>query len=175
MITLGLFQRPHGVEFCPLSQCVCLFQNAGRHCVFLATTKSFNTKCSPEILVIHRPAQVAYESRRAFRVPVFREEGLQVEIAGGEGENWKVEVVDISLTGALVEFPGEDVPELVTGRQLRVELRFEDLIVELRAEVRRRYGKRYGLFFTDVLEGENLEPPDELAKLLRRLEELWIK
>ena len=95
-------------------------------------------------------------------------------MTGENGETWSVEAVDMSVTGALVEFPGEEVPELAVGSRFKVKLRLEELSVALAAEVRRRYGKRYGLFFSDILAEEQLKPPPELAKLVCRLEQIWL-
>jgi len=95
-------------------------------------------------------------------------------MTGEDGSVLQVDAVDLSVTGALVEFSDEEVPDLPVGTRFTVELRLDELVVTLAAEVRRRYGKRYGLFFSDVLADEQLNPPTELSALVARLEQIWL-
>lgn len=173
LVTLELPQRSDEGAFPLLSQCVCLFRYGNGGCVFLAAVHSHKTDSSPEILVIQRPADAACESRRAFRVPVTKQLP-RVRMTGEDGAVFHVDAVDLSVTGALVEFSDGEVPDLLVGRRFKVELRLDELVVVLAAEVRRRYGKRYGLFFSDVLADEQLKPPTELSALVARLEQIWL-
>ncbi|MGW8178781.1 MAG: PilZ domain-containing protein [bacterium] len=173
LVTLDLPQRSQKGGFQLLSQCVCLFRYGNGGCVFLAAVHSYRTDCSPEVLIIQRPADAASESRRSFRVPVTKQLP-QVEMTGEDGSVLQVDAVDLSVTGALVEFSDEEVPDLPVGTRFTVELRLDELVVTLAAEVRRRYGKRYGLFFSDVLADEQLNPPTELSALVARLEQIWL-
>jgi hypothetical protein len=90
------------------------------------------------------------------------------------GETFSVHPVDIGVAGALVEFPGQDDPDFPVGTQFKVKIRLQELSVTVLAEVRRRYGKRYGLFFSEILEEQHLDPAAELARLVNRLEQFWL-
>lgn len=173
LITLDLPQQPDGVDFSPLSQCACLFRYGNGGCVFLAEVHSLDALSSPQILVVHRPQQAACEARRAFRVPIIKQLP-EAELTNESGETFHANAVDLSMTGVLLEFPGEDVPDLPVGSRFKVHFRLEELNLTLMAEVRRRYGKRYGLFFSDVLAGDQLKPPAELSTLVHRLEQIWL-
>jgi hypothetical protein len=82
--------------------------------------------------------------------------------------------LNLSLIGTLIETPGGDV-EIPSDADIQVSLQHGDSKLMLRAELRRRYGRRLALFFPDVLEGGSLEPPDELHAIVRDLELLWLR
>jgi hypothetical protein len=172
LISVEIMERPKAIQFKPYAVCVftCLLGN--RPLVFVTSVKDFHADSYPEVLIVAIPDEVASESRSSFRVPVLERDRPLVAVSH-QDQRWEVAAVNLSVTGILVEFPSQNVPELEVGEEVSVQLKLEDEELALRAEVRRKDKNRVGLFFFEVWKGEQLDPPDELAKIVRRVEMLW--
>jgi hypothetical protein len=172
---MELNERSEEVELKPLSQCVFAFCLGNRGCAFLAPVRDFQCDTFPETLSVQRPNELATERRSAFRVPIFGDSAPVVQIRGNDQASWTPQPVDISLTGILVDFSKGEVPDLPIDTSVQVQLRLNEVEVELLGQVRRRDGARYGIFFSEVLKGGEVEPPSALSELVRELEEIWLQ
>lgn len=172
-ITIELYQVGKETEFRLLSKCVCLFRVGDGGCVFLASVRSFEPDHVPQVLELHKPREAVCESRRTFRIPV-QEQRPTVELTDENHKSLQFNVVDMSVSGALVEHGGEECSHLPVGSHFKAKFQLGELSVVLSVEVRRKYGNRYGLFFSEVLDQEELKAPAELAKMLSRLEQTWL-
>jgi hypothetical protein len=116
------------------------------------------------------------ERRVGFRVP-FRP--LKDEVRAGfhvqlqvRGQWMDVTPVDLSLTGILVQGKGLALP---VHSQIRVQLRFNELSCALTGEVVRRDGQLLALHFTESISGGDLDPPEPLLAIYRKLEMEWLR
>lgn len=108
------------------------------------------------------------QQRASVRVPV---PPGTVSAAILHGESLQaVLAIDISLHGILIEFPEGHVPDIEEGHRRMVALKLEGKSVLLEAEVRRRDGARYGMYF--ILRGER---PSALTSILSKLQFSWGK
>jgi len=174
LLSVELLESASERVFKPLSQCVFISRWEHSAWVFLTLVNDFYEDTQFGTLVVYEPHQVAFERRSAVRVPIYRDQAPLVRLRRNGKEIWTPQAIDISLTGILVQFPASEVPEMRVDTPLRVELKFEEAEVNLTGQVRRRDGPRYGIFFSDVLKGESIEPPDALVKLVRKLERIWL-
>ncbi|MEZ5558168.1 MAG: hypothetical protein R3E86_06425 [Pseudomonadales bacterium] len=145
----------------------------------LAQSAQGRAKISPrqvrlleEFLKQHAP----HERRIGFRVPFgpLKEEvrsGFQVQ-ARVRGAWIDLQGVDLSLTGILVEGRGMAVP---VHCEVPMRLCFQGLECSLRAEVVRRNQTLTALHFVDSLRNGDLNPPEDLLSIYRRLEMEWLR
>ena len=175
LVTVDVLDKPKQVTCKPLTQCVFVFRLGNRGCVFLALVESFCSDTTPETLVVRAPNQIASENRSAFRVPIFQDNSPLVRIKQNGHTIGTPQAIDISLTGILVEFPSEDVPEIDVDTKVQIELGLDDIEIDLVGDVRRRDGQRYGILFPETLKGAHVEPPDGLKTIVRKLEKIWLQ
>ena len=113
------------------------------------------------------------EQRVGFRVPLSESKGLTARIAHDE-KQIPVKPLDISLSGMLFELRG-DVAELPVGAELIVTLQHGQKNATLPALVCRRFENRYGISFPDSQLTGELDPPDSLLVIFKRLETEWFR
>lgn len=101
------------------------------------------------------------ETKRSFRVTLEH-----------EGKRLRVQPVDLSLTGILVELPEEALPD---ARQVRARLRLAGDKVRLEAQLVRRDGPLMALHFPSCVANGELDPPEELLGIYRTLELDWLR
>jgi hypothetical protein len=116
------------------------------------------------------------ERRLGFRVP-FRslnpEVRAEFEVALClRGHRHPVVPVDLSLTGILVQSRSFLLP---VRMRAGVALTFGDLECTLTGEVVRRDGQLMALHFVESLSNGNLDPPEPLLAIYRRLEQEWLR
>ena len=159
--------------FIPSSVCTAFFGHQTGSAAFLGSVKSYDH--SRRRLVLEPlTTLVKVEARRAWRIPLHKGAGLLVHLSR-EGKGYSPRAVNISLTGILVEFPRDEVPDLDVGTLLDLELRLQDRSVELRTEVRRRDKDCYGLFFTDSVGEGRVTVPEPLNQIVNSLEKDWLR
>ncbi len=162
-LELGLLQ--------PLSACCVVFNHGDKASVFLASLKDYNGQQPTLQLRLQRVSDVASGDRRmAWRVPVDDKCGLRAEVRTQDDNAWVVRVVDISGTGMMIEFPKGSAPHFEVGALLDVELRLDNHIARLAGLARRRSGRRWGVFFPDVLKQGRVQPLQSLRLIVDRLE-----
>jgi hypothetical protein len=165
-------------QLLPPTQCSVSICFGQRNRVFIATVLSVRPgemSGGALELLLKIPGEIAAgDPRMAFRVPILKPTDLGLELRVNGVQVTDARALNLSLIGTLIETPGGDV-EIPSDADIQVSLQHGDSKLMLRAELRRRYGRRLALFFPDVLEGGSLEPPDELHAIVRDLELLWLR
>ncbi len=116
------------------------------------------------------------ERRIGFRVPFspLKDEvragfHVQVQVRG----RWvEVTPVDLSLTGILVQGKGLALP---VHSQVDVQIKYQEIDCTLAGEVVRRDGDLVALHFTESIAHGDLEPPESLLAIYRKLEMEWLR
>lgn len=115
--------------------------------------------------------EAGLDERHGSRVPVLSSTGVSAHIML-DGQLIPVNVRNISLSGMLIDPPAGDLHELSIGQELTVTLDFEEVrLNRLRALVQRRAGTAFGLYFPDCVDGDELNPPPILARIVRELQQ----
>ncbi len=116
------------------------------------------------------------ERRIGFRIPVAKmdpntRDDLQMEITL-DGRTWSVQPVDFSLTGVLVET--DERP--AEGADLELSIDFMGMKSKMRAKVVRLLGEnKVAMHFPSTLRDGELDPPDSLIGVYRKIEGIWLK
>jgi len=105
----------------------------------------------------------------AYRIHIQMEADLRVRVSIPDGHAWMVSPVNLSLTGILIEFTGED-PNIGIGSQVRVELMLGGNIAVLNGEVKRHHQQQYAFSFIDVVYERGLLPPESLRTIVNALD-----
>lgn len=126
-------------------------------------------------LVLRAPTRLQRVDRRqAFRVPIDLSMPV-VLLLGWRGRQWSPRVVDLSVSGALVELPEPVVARLPDDERYRVELRYDGRVAEVDAVVQRKARGRLALHFPDTVRDLEPDPPRALARLVRAVERAWLQ
>lgn len=160
-------------ELPPLAVCCVYFNSQSRANAFLSIVR----ECRP---VPGRPGQIqitvqapdlltSMQSRQAFRIPMEGHEDLRVALQV-ENAVQEVRAKNISLGGMLVDTGGNNHHDWSKGSKLKVVLEFQGARAELAGTVRWAEGDRLGLFFECAMRNGELDPPTELASLVRKIE-----
>ncbi len=176
-VLIDLFQGEEEQICRPLSRCCVVFSQQNQSKVFLATVKDcIKPEASARpLVVLSRVSDIATgESRAAWRVPLRRDNELSVRVVDEDKRVWHPEAVDISLTGILIRFHKDDVPDLDVGAWVALELRLNQHEVKLPADIRRRDGRLYGLFFPYDLHGGEITSSNTLRQVVNELERQWL-
>ncbi len=162
------------VFFQPASKCLVTFLATSRSFVFVTSVRTPAVDAQRGDLTMDRPAVLSkVEMRRFFRVPVSRETSLALKVFTDDGGVWDARCVDVSMAGMLMAFPDDPSPELMVGDPLRIEVIYQGHPTPIRAEVRRRHGRRVGVYFPDTYREGHLDPPDDVATMVKFLEREW--
>ena len=138
--------------------------------VFLACVKDYNDAESAPQLSVERLSDIAGgERRRARRVPVDGNSGLRVALKTKDDKVWVVRVVDISMTGMLIEFPEGSDPDFELREPLGVELQLDDHIARITGQARHQGAQSWGVLFLGV------NPSDSLRVIVNSLEWDWLR
>lgn len=164
--------------FRPLSTCSVAFNHERRSRVFLAVVQ-----CQEEprpghgpVVQLRRPHQIATSAGRMnFRVPVFPESRLRLQLRMHDGRELEPRALNLSYSGLLLEMPAGPGPRIRVGDALIVKLGIEGTRFETEAVVRRCDAPRHALVFPALFDRVDFEPPDELARILRALESHWLR
>ncbi len=130
--------------------------------VLLATVKHYDEGCRQLLLTSLSPIR-RLERRRFPRLLVPANCGLVVRIDRGE-QQWRPKPLDLSMGGACVEFPLDQVTGLEVGTSLDVKLTLGHHAAELVAKVARQDNGSYGLAFLPPIP----QPLQQIYKLLER-------
>ena len=160
------------------TRCCVSFVHRGDSHAFFSNVVEYQQNPPPQLshLVLEIPSQiVGIEARMAFRVPVEWKSKLSVRMTPKSGRAATPRAIDLSLAGILIEFTEQNDPNLPIGTETEIELRSGTDSVRLKAEVRRRVGRQYGLFFPEVVTRQGMVPPEPLKKIVTTLERHWLK
>jgi c-di-GMP-binding flagellar brake protein YcgR len=154
------------------SWCVISFSHKGSAQAIFAIVQECFKRSPPQLchLVLQISSDIfGVQPRSAYRIPIKKEADLHVRISTPGGRAWMVSPVNLSLTGILVEFTGED-PNIGIGTQVRVELMLGSNIAVLSGEVKRHHKQQYALSFSDVAYERALLPPESLRTIVHALD-----
>ena len=115
------------------------------------------------------------ESRTGFRVPLRMLEARQLDLHATlvhRATIYDLEVVDISLTGVLVQARGLDIEP---RSRVVVRVILDDLLSKAVAEVVRSDAGLLALHFSESIRGGELQPPAQLEAIVKRLEQLYLR
>lgn len=159
------------VLFRPLSMCCVSFAIEQRAHIFMSTIR----RCSSGTLELYRPNHItAAELRGTFRVPVSGKDWVKAEVEDRSRRSAYAEVVDISLNGICLEFPGSgDAPSV--DDVLFVNLVVDGESARLKGVVRNVRGNQCGVFFPECMRGNQVDPPAEFRHLVEHLEMAYLR
>ncbi len=162
--------------FKPTSYCFVSYAHQTRIGVFIAMVIRTRVREEGTHLVLEPPKQVcAVEARKTFRVPVPRSAKIRLAGRTPDGNVWALRAKDLSLNGALVEFPGDDPLPIREGQGMDVRIAMGKTDLTVYAVVKRIVDRQCGLFFPDNVEDGRVIPTEELLTLLQALERVWLK
>lgn len=122
------------------------------------------------------PHQIyATNLRKAFRVPVILNSGLETRVWTPDGRKHHVIACDIAEAGIEIEFESGDIPAVEVGSKLEVELRFRNEMVKRTGEIRRVAGPRCGLAFSSNAEEVDRDQAARLSRFVITLQQIWLK
>ena len=111
--------------------------------------------------------------REAFRVPVVKDEDLQAWIVDGS-KPLAVTPTNISMTGVFVELPKNLKKQFKIDDRLQVQMQCDKLKVLMGAIVKRVESRGIGLFFPATVKDDNIDPPQEMRKIVMELQRRWM-
>ncbi|MSQ01582.1 MAG: hypothetical protein EXR71_06775 [Myxococcales bacterium] len=148
----------HGLE--AMDQISASFSHAGYTHSFLAHVVEVDGDC----VCVTAPARVVSADQRLVpraRVTI----PIEVELLGAHPESRPV-LVDLAVIGMQVTVSRP--AGLALHERIPVVLAFEDVRIELMAELRRENGSALGFFFPESIQRGRLQPPPALAALVER-------
>jgi hypothetical protein len=177
-VVFDVDSAPESATLRPLAACCVAFSHRGRAMTFLSHVRRIETGAQldrPRQMTLRIPTQIASEDlRSAYRVNNTRASGLAVKLTTADERVWEPEVVNLSMSGALIQFT-DDFPQLSVDTEVALVLSMEGREIELCGTLRRSEGPRWGLTFRESLRGGDIEPPERLAAIVRTLERRWMQ
>ena len=122
-------------------------------------------------IALRPPTQLASENlRSASRVSDLRGTELRVRVASERRSPRAATPLDLSFSGMLLEMPESDPSSFGVHEVVDLELSLAGQSAWLLGVVRRRSGRRVGIHFPEALKSGRIEPPQDLAGIIRRLQ-----
>jgi hypothetical protein len=149
------------------------FSHNGNCCAFFSTVLEYQTAShlSPPSVTFQLSGKIiGLEKRMSYRVPIGNMVMPLVRLFTPIGRILLPKPIDLSLTGIMVEFDEMEDPELLPTVELKIELRLDTHVVQLKSVVKRRDGHRYGLYFPEVVSKHGVNAPESLRKIVESLE-----
>ncbi len=123
-------------------------------------------------IALRPPTQLASENlRSALRVSNLRGTELRVRVASERHSPRTVTPLDLSFSGMLLEMPECGSSDFGVHEVVDLELSLAGQSAWLLGIVRRRNGRRVGIHFPEALQAGRIEPPPDLAGIIRRLQQ----
>jgi hypothetical protein len=169
---------PKQLNVTPAAQCTVIFNDDNRTNVLVCSVRELRSpeRAWPQLVLSH-PTKVIYgESRRSFRVPVHPDTDLRVRVKFQDRE-WYPRPLDVSLGGALLQFPKDDLPDFEPDARLIVLLEIFGNTTELEAFLGRARGTCYAVYFPEALRELRsgiTKPPHSLRAVVDALEREWL-
>jgi hypothetical protein len=148
------------------------FSHNGNCCAFFAEVMEYRDKStvlSPALKLKVSSKIIGMESRMSYRVPIGEKFAPSVRMFTKEGRVFLPKPIDLSYTGILIEFDKKEDPNFQPSDEVRLELRLDKYLIQLKAVVKRRDGNRYGLFFPEIVTQHGINPPQALQKIVASL------
>ncbi len=164
-------------DFPPLAVANVSFHRRGRALVFLTPVLGLEPPAGADALPVLRlltpNAVTGAEARLNYRVPAPEDGRLTAELHTESGDALPGRVINLSVTGALVELPPAVAREVAVGHQLSVRLQHGKTTLRVDAVVRRAEGTRFGLFFPGIFERSESPEARTLRALIEELVTGW--
>jgi hypothetical protein len=160
------------------SACCVSFIHAPNRRAFFARVLEYQHKAPPElpVLSLEMPSEtVGIDARMAYRVPIVKTQDLKARVFAKNGRVLFPKLIDLSLTGSLMEFAPAEDPGFPVGSAFKLQLITMSEIADLKAEVRRRREHSYGVFFPEVVGDQGITPPQALRNIIEHLERNWLR
>ena len=144
-------------------------------CGFMVCVKQVRPVDGELEVQLEFPSELAAKNmRQSFRVPVVRDAGFELTMLLPDGTQLQGEAVNVSETGIEVNLPSDD-NRLRVDQEVQFILRFRDDRLDLPAVVRRRDQARLGFQFVSGGEVASRGKLTALQRIVRSLEQLWLK
>ena len=114
------------------------------------------------------------QQRKAFRVPLTAASDLSVRL-GYRDKSCSVKALDISFTGILIEFDGDDVYDIAIDAAVDLTLKSGDKTAKISGKIVRHDGNKYGIFFPGTIVDDEVQPPEPFQSIVLNLERDWIR
>ncbi len=114
------------------------------------------------------------QKRTAFRIPLTESSGLSVVLTYRDKSS-AVIPINISLTGILIEFGAEDVYDMALNDAVVLSIRLDNQADDIIGKIVRRDHRQYGIFFADSVIDDEVQPPEFIASVARKLERAWLR
>jgi hypothetical protein len=156
----------------------------GLWCVYEAhgRVRTFRTVLREEILrpdgrlaawSVDLPAAIGSEDRRrAFRVPTIVGARFELRL---EDRLWPVKCRNLSVLGALLELPEPVQDALPHDGRYRLHIDTHEGEVTVAARIARRRGDTFAVRFPSSVRLGEVQPPPDLARVVRVLELRWLR
>jgi hypothetical protein len=149
--------------------CFVSFLYRGRPVNFAAPLRSARSEAGRLCVRVGVPAHIVSEGlRSAFRVPSGPGDH-GVDLVGDDGITWHATLVNLSLTGMLLRFPGEG-PTLMPDQVVEISVKVGSEHVRLAGVVRRVGPDGVGVFFPDAVSSS---PENPIRRAVAALERDW--
>ncbi len=172
-IRFDLASLPASLRIEPLASCCVTFVHRRHAMVFLSQVLRVDPGSTPENprqVALRVPSRMASEDlRSAPRIPNLRGSGMVVLAEEPGGRRWTSIPLNVSATGALVEFPESAVPRFRHGAEIQLVIEHGEISARVAATVRRVDGPRIAFTFPGALHGAATVAPKGLDEILRRL------
>jgi len=149
--------------------CFVSFLHRGRPVNYTAALRHFRTEGERWCVRMDVPGQIVSDGlRSAFRVP--GAPGRHgVDLVGDDGISWQAELVNVSLTGMLLRFPGEG-PTLMPDQVVEISVKVASEGVRVAGVVRRVGPDGVGVFLPDAVSSSAGNP---IRTVIAALERDW--
>lgn len=155
--------------------CCVSFYHAERTWMFITQVRDFTPAgdATAPRLVLKSPSHIiGNDLRRTIRIAVVPDCDFTVRTTIDE-HRLEPHALEVGLGGMSIEFPEGSDPDLSVGDCLAVDLLQGAEEVTLKAEVRHRSGRQYGLLFPEIVTDGAFDPPAPYPRILKALERQW--
>ena len=108
--------------------------------------------------------------RQIPRLAVPKDLTVKIELEVSDGKRWSASCINIHITGVLLEFAPNNIPDVKVDSKALVTIQFAgEVAAKIPASVRYKSGRHLGLFFPDL---STLDPKleDRLSRIIRTVE-----
>ncbi|NNK84532.1 MAG: PilZ domain-containing protein [Desulfobacterales bacterium] len=114
------------------------------------------------------------QKRNAFRIPLNNSFGLSVLLRYGD-KSCSVKPLNLSLTGILIEFEGDDVYGMAKGDIVELSIELGDKSENMAGKIVRCNHPQYGIFFPETIVDGEVQAPEFLLNITSNLEKRWLR
>ena len=172
-VTLAVIEQP--MDNLRHSMCLVSFASSEGSCAFFSHVLEVQPGDLHTQIVLEMPEQLLHtEARSHFRVPVFKSHPIEVQVFDKRGQ-WPAVAEDISFTGIRIRFESDADPALEKDDSVELKLCLDKQIAAVAGLVRYRAGSSYGIFFSEMMAGNEATPTEELRELVMTAQNCWLR